>query len=425
MCTYMVGATNRRVGVAMVIAFAVIAAMPASGSAQTSRLDPRWQPWIGCWQPDSRQQQLPSLNTPLVCVIPATSVPASAGVDIATIVNGKIVERDYIDANGRSSARTRQGCNSVESADWSADGERVYTRSSYLCAGGTKRTSTGVFAMSPDGEWMDVQGISTQGGKGVRTLRYRDAGIPASAPREIAAALQGSVLAARDARTAAGAPLTSSDVVEASRKLDAPVVQAWLVDRGQGFALNARQLVELADAGVSSSVTDAMVALSYPKAFTVDSAARGLDAREMGTVNAARGYSVADRSLQVYLAPSNLPSDYYSPFGYGSYGYSPYGNSPYGGYYSRYNNYGPAYGSWYGVGVPTYVILRGNEQKQAPSTGHVVKGHGYTQSATGSEAGAVAHPRPSQSPPSSGSGSAEGRSSGSTSGPTRTAKPRP
>ncbi|MGI9090291.1 MAG: hypothetical protein ACR2GG_04200, partial [Gemmatimonadaceae bacterium] len=132
---------------------------------------------------------------PLVCVIPASDAQSSSGVDVATVAGGKIVARERIDATGQNSARTRDGCNGVESADWSADGHRVYLRSDYTCAGGIKRTSTGVFAMSPTGDWVDVEGITTQGGKGVRTLRYSDAGTPAGLPGEIASAISGRALA--------------------------------------------------------------------------------------------------------------------------------------------------------------------------------------------------------------------------------------
>lgn len=429
--------------VAGAIACAALIAGPSLGWAQqSSHLDPRWQGWIGCWQPAPPQSSdlmslgaPPNAKTPLVCIVPAAAqatAQQSSGVDMATVVDGKVVAREQIDANGQPYTRTRDGCTGTESARWSADGKRVFVRSDYTCPGPLKRTSTGVFAISPTGEWVDVQGVSAPDGKGVRTLRYRDAGIPSTVPNEIASALRGHALAVSTARTADAAPLTTADVVEASHQLDSSVAEAWLVDRGQKFSVDAKQLVALADAGVPSNVTDAMVALSYPKAFAVNSPLHGGDVGSLdGTrgISAAPAYGTTGRNIQIYMEPS------YSPYGYSNYGYSPYGYSPYlGGYYSPYAAYGAAYGAaaygaayggWYGS--PPIIVLKGDQQ--ASPGGHVVKGRGYTQSDPGSY-GATAHPRPTYSPPTTSSNSEEGRSSGSSSSSTpsssgRTAHRRP
>lgn len=413
------------------LVFATLVAGPSLGWAQqSSHLDPRWQGWIGCWQPvapqssDMMSSVAPrNAKAPLVCMVPAAAAQSSSGVDVVTVADGKVVARERIDATGQPLGRTRDGCTGTESARWSADGRRVFMRSDYTCPGALRRTSTGVFAISPSGEWVDVQGVSTQGGKGVRTLRYRDAGIPSTVPAEIASALRDRSLAVSAARIAASAPLTTVDVVEASHQLDPAVTEAWLVDRGQKFSVDAKQLVALADAGVPSNVTDAMVALSYPKTFAVDSS---LHAGDLGSLDGTRAvsatpaYGTTGRNIQVYMQPS-------SPYGYSTYGYSPYGYLPYG--YSPYAAYGAAYGlsygGWYWNRSPTVIVLKGDQQPQR--SGYVVKGHGYTQSDPGA-VGSTAHPRPVYNPPASSSNGTEGRSSGSgstSSGSGRTAKPRP
>lgn len=426
---------------ALTLAAGVLFSAPSRGTAQQSprapaSLDARWQPWIGCWAPTSAHrpgmlaERPAGANTEFVCVTPATGASAaSAGVDVATVVGGRIVARERLDATGQSRAHSQDGCNGVESAKWSADGHRVFTRSQYTCPGNLERTSTGVLAMSPDGEdgeWVSVQGVGGRGIRDVRTLHYRDAGIPASVPSEIADMLRGRSLAVRTARAAAAAPLTNDNVIEASRALDSSVVEAWVIDRGQKFALSARQLVQLADAGVPSNVTDAMVAVSYPRAFAIND---GSSAGELGAgtaASAAGDLGLPGRRIPVDMEPLAFPYDYYSPYGYAPYGYSPYGYAPYGyapygGYYSSslYGGYPPAYG-WYRNGVPV-IVLKGGQQHATPS-GRVVKGRGYTQSDPGST-GVTASPRPSASPPSS-SGT-NGTSSGTSSPPPRTAKPRP
>lgn len=426
--------------IAIVFACGLVAVPSIGWAQQSAQLDARWQPWIGCWQPAAQQSSAISFtaprsnNAPLVCVIPATGTPVSSGVEIVTIADGKIVARDTIDATGQNVARSKDGCNGVESAKWSADGRRVYVSSDFTCPGGLKRTSSGLFAISPTGEWVNVQGVNAGGNKGVRTLHYTDAGTPSTLPSEISQALHNRALAVSTARAAAGAPLTAADVVEASRQLDPTVVEGWIVDRGQGFGVDANELIALADAGVPSNITDAMVALSYPKAFAVN---RPSDVSGVGAIDAAQNVSGLEverssgRNVQVMMMPAYSPYGYspfgYSPYdyngyGYSPYGYSPYGYSPYGGYYSpSAAYYGAGYGGYY-WNQPTIIVLKGDQPSQP--RGYVVKGRGYTQSApTSGWSGSTAEPRPTVSSPPPSTGNSAPPSQPASSG--RTAHQRP
>src|SRR5207244_1725794 len=75
-------------------------------------------------------------------------------------------------------------------------------------------------------------------------------------------------------RAAAAVSLATDDVGEAARRVDTSVLEAWLVERGESFTLDAKRLVTLADAGVPTPVIDLMVALSYPKVFAINAASR-------------------------------------------------------------------------------------------------------------------------------------------------------
>jgi hypothetical protein len=419
-----------RKGFAVLAAMACAVAMaPSVATAQaTPQLDARWQPWIGCWKPAPPQGEAISYSAarnsdvPLVCVIPSNAPSAPSGVDVVTVKDGKIVARDAISASGQSFASSKDGCNGVESASWSADGHRVYVRSDFTCPGGLKRSSSGIFAMSPDGEWVNVQGVDANGSKGVRTLRYADAGVPSALPEEIASAIRDHDMAVRTARAAAAAPLSTADVVEASHKVDSSVVEAWIVDRAQNFGVDAKQLVALADAGVPGNVTDAMVAVSYPKAFAVNptggadgvssiETARGTPSVELdrssrrgATVMMVPEYSTFYSPFDFYYgySPYGYSPYGYAPYGYAPYGYSPYGYSPYSGYYSPYAGYRGLYGGLY---APPIIVLKGGAPP-APR-GYVVKGRGYTQEAPRNDGspGSTAQPRPTYSPPPSSQGS--------------------
>jgi len=399
---------------------ALVLAAASRAAAQDAEPDVRWQGWLGCWEPVGVQAMGASgqAGTQLVCVIPAAGASA---VDVATVTDGKIVARERVDASGERRSNTKDGCTGWERAQWAPDGRRVYVQSEYTCSGELKRSSNGLLAISSTGDWLDVQGVTVGGSTGVRVTRYREASPATTLPREIAAALEGRALAVNTARTAAMAPLTTDDVVEASRHLSPAVVEAWLIERNQGFGLDARQLVGLADAGVPERVIDLMVALSYPRVFAVNPTSREGDFRpnaDPRPTPGARG-NVATGPF-VMLDPYGFSRFGYSPFGLNY--YSPFGSSLYG--------FGPGFG-WYPGGSPA-VIVRNPTNAEVARRGRVVNGRGYTQ--TGGES--AARPDRSMSP---GGGAGSGVRSGGTASPSgssagtgsrsgssgRTAKPRP
>jgi hypothetical protein len=404
----------------------LVAASQQSATRQ-AEVDSRWQPWIGCWQAAAPQMDGITFSQPrtddasLVCVVPSTGSDAAASsVNVLTVAKGKIVSRDTIEATGRQVARTRDACNGVEDAAWSADGHRLYVSSDFSCPGNLKRTSSGLFAISPAGQWVNVQEVNAGGNKGVRTLRYVPAAASAEVPAEIAEMLRAGGVAQTTARAAAGAPLTTADIVEASHKVDPMVVEAWIVDRGQSFDVDAKTLLALANAGVPGNVTDAMVAVTYPKAFDVSNspnasglATIGEAARTSGSSLDSQGARLSTETMPYsrynYSPFGYLPYDYYggmyAPYGYTPYGYAPFGYSPYGSYYSPYSPYS-RYGGVYGGGwyAPPVIILKGSGSAQPQPQGRAVKGQGYTrprpQSNGGESTGSSASPRTTVSPPS-------------------------
>jgi hypothetical protein len=350
-----------------------------------------WQSWLGCWTAGPAIGGVaPSAVAPLVCITPTADASV---IELTTISGDKVVSTQRVDASGRELPIDAKGCTGVQRAQWSADGRRVYLKATARCDG-VERTTSGIIAMSPAGEWLDVQGVAAAGEEGVRVARYRDAGLPSAVPEQIAAALRNHG-ASQSARLTAGATIGSSAVIEASRSATPAVVEAWLLERGQLFSLDAGELVRLADAGVPARVTDAMVAVSNPKVFAV---ARP-DERARRSPRADEE-DVVGRRVYVYMDPVYSPYRWgYAPYGYG---YGPYGYSPVG-YGYGYGAYG--YGSGYS-GYPGYVppVVIVNPQQPPQPHGRVVKGRGYTQS------------EPSTATPSSTRGSDDSsRSAGSSS----------
>lgn len=392
-------------------AVALAIALSGTAGAQAPASTAPWRAWLGCWSAGPSTPLGVDGSQPFVCVSPTGSTDA---VTVTTIADGKVVSTQRVDASGRDVPLEAKGCSGTQVGRWSADGRRVYLTASATCDGVT-RTTTGILAMSPAGEWLDVQGIRVDGTENVRIARYRDVGVHGSVPADIAESLRDGGMAVGSARIAAGASIGTAAVVEATSAVGVPVTEAFVLERGQRFPLDARQLVSLADAGVPARITDAMIAVSNPQVFAV---------RRPDVADTTED-RVAGRRIYVVL-------DRYSPWGWGygdigsRYGYDPYYSDRY-----RYDSYGSRY-----YGYPGYayyggqvVIVKGTEPAQAHGT--MVKGRGYREPPSSS----ASHDRATQrsaAPAGSSSGSAGSSGSGSSSSGSassgsseRTAKPRP
>lgn len=195
---------------------------------------------------------------------------------------------------------------------------------------------------------------------------------------------------------------------------DSALVEAWILERGERFAVKAHHLVALADGGVPANVIDAIVAVSHPGKFAL-ARGEGGSSRDDDDVMGRRSTVILDR----YDPWSYGYSRYGSGYGYNGYGYNGYG---YG--YGGYNGYG------YGYGRPV-VIVTGNQGGTAGQP-QLVKGRGYTQNQPSSTSTRTGADRSSSSGSAS-SGSASTGSQSSAPAPAqqsqpaaeRTAKPRP
>jgi hypothetical protein len=288
--------------------------------------------------------------------------------------------------------------------------------------------------MAPGPSWINVQHVSgAAANTAVRVQRYRRA-----ANQQLA---DGSKAPQPEAAlTLRTSPETTKwsveDVIEASAKVPAEVVQAALTEVHHGFDMNKRTLVLLDDGGVDKGVIDLMVALTYPKRFVV---------QRLGGGSTPTGILTGGGWFDPMVSPMmGGYADCFSPYGYGyrSYysmcnmlGYSAFGYGYYG-YNNYYNN------GWVDVGVVP-PGTGGGGVIQPQSEGRVVNGRGYTQvrsrdaepssprssgGANGSAAGwsgngAGGASSSGYSQGSSGSGSSGGSSSGGDSG-ARTAVPK-
>ena len=392
----------------LVFALTVLAlGSPAYGQTPN---DPRWLPWLGCWElsehavrdagePAREEQRQPSdadAARPRVCVTP---VPPN-GASFTTTVGAEKAFDQAVTADGLDRPVDDGECRGTQTAAWSADGLRLFARAQLTCAGdSTPRGVTGLALLAPDGTWLDIQAVEVGGRENVRVRRYRrvldETGAAAEARPHIAASR-----------------LRLSDIKEASAKKISPrAIEAALVETNAGFDLSGRDLIALDDAGVAGSVVDVLVALSYPERFVVE---KTRDSR------AAGGGFLYDPFFFDYGFLSALDGGFYAPYYYSPFAYSSYG---------RYYNPG-----FFGPGT---IIVDGSPEPQPSGTGRVVNGLGYTQirereaergvssaSGAGSRAGDASSGASSGGSVSTQGFSSGGSSGGSSDGGGRTAVPR-
>ncbi|MEO7458149.1 MAG: hypothetical protein ABIY52_17960 [Gemmatimonadaceae bacterium] len=225
--------------------------------APASAQGPRWRAFTGCWSVTLDQVE-PLPGRRLVCIVPMASPDA---VEFVAIADSAVISRDTIDASGRAIAVTAIGCSGQRSATWSTDQRRVYLKSVVDCDG--LRTSTSaILAMTDKGEWLDVRRIAAGEGKDLRVARYRAAPVTGAVPSDIAARLRAAPPREETARIASASPSGTSAVIDASRMVHPDVVEAWVYESGEQFATNKDALQDLARAGVTPNVTDAVLASS-------------------------------------------------------------------------------------------------------------------------------------------------------------------
>ena len=402
--------------------FAILA-VPAR--AQTA--DVRWEPWLGCWElagdnlrgsisEDGLIARAPmpaSLRegAPRVCV---TRTPDGARFE--TTVFGQAAVDQTIVADAASHPLSDAECAGTRRDEWSKNGMRLFSSAELTCRGeqGQRRLS-GISLIAPNGNWLDIQAISVGGLQTVRVKRYyRAAATPASQRLAVAATR-----------------LALDEIVEASSKVPAGVLELALVETNTGHNLTARTLLDLDDAGVSDSVIDLLVALSYPERFTVErrsAPARMTFVNDPFLVGWAFGYPYFYDSY--YYSPY-----YYSPFGVSSRGYDVFVSSVVSGSVVAQP---VASGSGRVVDGLGYTRVRPRDAASAvnssdvgvltsSSSGRTVSSSGYSQRSSSSSSGSSDSGGSSSGGSSSSSSGSSSSSSGSSSGSSdtgRTAVPR-
>ncbi len=384
----------------------LLAALAMAAPSTQDNLDPRWVPWLGCWElvDDQRRDPLIGEADPtqaqdaplrgLVCLNPA---PGGEGVTVTTAADGETFLEETLIADGEKNPSAKGKCNGWQRTEWSEDGNRLFTSAELTCDENREMKVSGLTMMVPRSTWVDIQIVESDAGRAVLIRRYRPA------DEEDVADAGGAALNADLAfdaaqnrhRRALTAPMSADDIAEAASRVAPEALEAAVLEHEEGFDLNAETLVRLDDAGLRPGLIDLMVALSYPEQFVVNS----------GTGDASGGGGFA------------MPGTYYGPmlpYGYGM----PYHVVPFGYYY------------WYAPYHPQYIVrpvaVREVRQGLVSSQGYArvsPRSTGRRARRRGSGSNGSVGSSSSSSGSSGGSVSSQGYSRGGSSGG-RSAKPK-
>ncbi len=336
---------------------------PPADQIQAGPLDERWLPWLGCWELTGDAvdyRQVDDVGRRVVCVAPRLD---GSGVNLTTQLDDEVIAQNTVVADGRARGLAETDCTGEQTASWSADGRRLHSFVNAECTGDAQRSLAGLSMLVEGNLWMELQSISFDGGEHRELVVRQYTHLDDAATAELGHPTLAPALAseAARARVAASAPLDVDDVLEASEIFSVEVVEAAILESDSMFALNADELVRLADAGIEDRVIDLMVAISFPDQFVVDSGRSG-----GGGGGAAYGPMYIGFGGFVGYYPSCW-GRYYSPF------WGPYGPGCDRYFYSPYYGYGrpPYYGGGGGTirpKVPPSGSLYG---------GKVINGRGY------------------------------------------------
>lgn len=343
-----------------VLAFVpLLAASAAAQPAAAPAADARWTPWLGCW----RSVDDLAATGARVCV-----APNGDGIDLVTVVGGQRVSAERRVADGRNRDVDTAGCRGTASVHWASRGLRLYRTATVACDGAAPRTLSSVSFFGDGPTWIDVETVADGPDTRVRVTRL------VKAP---ALTLADGTSFARPAGALPPPAIgswTVDDVIEMSAALPADGVQAAISEAPGPFALNKRNLIALADAGVGDRVIDLMVGVTYPSKFVVQRS--GPVSSPIGPI----GVSLADPFFSPIVGSAAL-FNCYQPYAWALSGYwgncaagEPLFSSRYPGYYS---GYWGAYGS-------DWIVTNGNATigtgtATAPTEARIVNGRGYTQ----------------------------------------------
>lgn len=249
-------------GMRHVFALTLVLLASSTAQAQQAPVDPRWEPWLGCWVPEVRH--VLQTGSP-VCIVPSAD---GRGVSLRAFAGTRELPAETFTADAAPQPVTASGCSGERVTQWATRGVRFFSTARMACSGQPSSTTSSVSTLLRSDLWLDVHVTIVNDVEQVRARRMRRS--LAEPPAPVADLL----------RSLRPVPVTPAvvlvdDVLEANRLVPATAVEAWLAESGARAALDRKGLGRLADAQVEERVIDLLVAMAYPQKFQVRRADAG------------------------------------------------------------------------------------------------------------------------------------------------------
>ncbi len=361
--------------VSLVFSIFSISVVWASGTPKAfnyDKLDRRWLPWIGSWHLVSNTETTIENELNEKYLLSITPGEDGKFVTMKGSRGEKVLLEEKIEADGVHRTQKNDSCSGWHSYSWSKTGKRLLFQGESDCTSGLHQAVSGISIIDGSGDWLDIQMLKTKEERTITVRRYRnvDAGVLAPGQTSADPALV--------ARVSAGTGFSIDEIIELSGKVAPEVLEAAVAEMHKPFPMNSKQILRLADAGVSAGVVDLMVALSFPDKFIV----------KQTTISPVQKQGTLRVPLDIW------PSDYYGwpcthplfPWFWASSMYFYYDYW----YMDRYYWPGWYYSSWW---YPAY-----GGGSYGVKTGRLVKGQGYIQVNPDSGSASVRYAQPRHAP---------------------------
>src|SRR5688572_7277321 len=209
-------------------------ALPSLASAQ----DDRWTPWLGCWTRITEGVRQGTGVAQATALSPADPVetPVAAprscivrsgdAVSVTITVPGEPPTVQTFLADGSPRQIDEGNCRGVEQRDWSQNGRRLFLKADVTCGAEPPRSVTGMGLITNRGEWLDIRSFRQNDIDLTTVTRYRR--------------VEGTIYESTR--------LTLDEVIEASSKVAAPVVEAAIAESRSRIPANRKTLIALDDA---------------------------------------------------------------------------------------------------------------------------------------------------------------------------------
>lgn len=305
------GRSSRRVLSATLAAISVMFLFAGFTAAQTNSSNSPLLPWIGVWTlSNSRSATVdPALNS-TVEIRPTSD---RKGLEISRKTPNQPDVSETLIPDGNKRPINAQNCTGWRMARWVPEAGMIFESSEMTCKDTGSFTTSDLKMIVATDQMAEVLSIKAAGQPRVAVRRLTfDRDLPPSPDLPAA-------WVATSARTALSATWSLDTIIQLSKDIDTPLLEAAMIEKKVKPSLNSESLKKMQTARLPKELIDLTVALAYPTQFHIEKNGQvelrpWLDSSTSGS--AATAYAPASGLSSYY--PGTF-YNCYSPMGYFGY----------------------------------------------------------------------------------------------------------